>query len=251
MTTALEVRNLISQKLEAFERLQPEFEVCFQLVVEVHGQKRFTAFSIEEIVHYLHALWICELKGCLLSVPRTVKEYQGRLCLELLRKWQVEEDTVEVVDFLHRKLDMLPLVDITRQIREARHTHHNDGLAQRLVHGRLIMLNRGINLMHALDAIFGLPEEQLLREVRAACEQYGHLPAQITAQLEEMNAPIYSYLPHPGLAQRNMEVMNKLGINVMLKPADLPGLRSWKVLPPKEPLGPFAEFAVPAYRDMT
>jgi hypothetical protein len=251
MMIASEVHNLVNQKLEAFERLRPEFEVSFQFVEEVHGQKRFTVFPVGEIVRYLHALWICELKGLLLSVPRTVKEYQGRLCVELLRKWQVEEGTVEVVDFLHHKLDMLPLVDITRQIREAQHTHHNDGLARRLLHGRLIMLNRGMNLMQALDAIFTLPDEELLQQVQTACERHGHLPSQITTQLEEMNAPIYSYLPHPGLAQRNMEVMNKLGINIALKPADLPGQRSWKVLPPTEPLHPFAEFVVPAYRDMT
>src|SRR5690348_6058574 len=161
MMTVSEVHNLANQKLEAFERLRPEFEVSFQFVEEVHGQKRFMAFPVGEIVHYLHALWICELKGLLLSVPRTVKEYQGRLCLELLRKWQVEEGTVEVVDFLHHKLDMLPLVEITRQIREAKHTHRNDGLAQRLTHGRLVMLNRGMNLTQALDAIFTLSEEEL------------------------------------------------------------------------------------------
>jgi hypothetical protein len=251
MATALEVRYLIDQKLEIFERLQAEFEACFQFVAEVHGQKRFAALTVDEIVRYLHSLWICELKGRLLSVSKTVKEYQGRLCLELLRNWQVEEDTVEVVAFLHHKLDMLPLVDITRQIREAQHVHSNDGLVQRLTHGRLILLNRGMNLMQILDAIFSMPENELLEQVRIACEQMGHLPAQIATQLEEMDAPIYSYLPHPVLAKRNMEIMNKLGVSVTLKLVDLPGQRSWRILSPTEPLPPFAEYIVTAYREMT
>jgi hypothetical protein len=56
------------QKLEAFERLQAEFEASFHFVQEVHGQRRFSAFPVMETVHYLHALWVCECKDRLLSV---------------------------------------------------------------------------------------------------------------------------------------------------------------------------------------
>ncbi len=36
------------QKLEAFERLQSEFEASFHFVQEVHGQRRFSAFPVME-----------------------------------------------------------------------------------------------------------------------------------------------------------------------------------------------------------
>jgi len=42
-------------------------------------------------------LWICECKTSLLSVSKTVKEYEGAVCLQLLRRWQEEEDTADVV----------------------------------------------------------------------------------------------------------------------------------------------------------
>lgn len=105
--------------------------------------------------------------------------------------------------------------------------------------------------MQALDAIFALPEEALLRNVREACAQYGHLPEQVALQLEEMQSPLYSFVPHQLLAQRNMQVMNRLGINVIQKPADLPGERSWKVARSIEPLQPFAEHVVHGYHELT
>ncbi len=250
MTIAPAIPQLVQQKLEAFEHIQSEFEECFAFVQSVHGQKRFPAFPVSSTVHYLHALWICECKGRLLSVAKTVKEYEGRYCLELLRQWQEQEDTASVVAFLHRKLDMLPLADITRQVHEARRLHVNDGMAHRLEHGRLILLNRGINLMQALQAIFELPEEDLFREVSIACEQYGHRPVQIERQLQQMDSPLYEFAPHQVLAQRNMVVMNKLGINVALRPADLPGVRSWRVVAPIEPLSPFAEHVVVGYQEL-
>ncbi len=252
MTTKSQQQNvspLVQLKMDAFERLQPEFEASFQFVQDVHGQKRFPLFSVSDTVRYLHALWICECRGRLLSVPKTVKEYEGRRCLELLRLWQ-QGDTASVVDFLQHKLDMLPLAQITRQYSEAHYLQRNGGLAPRLAHGRLIMLNRGFNLMQALDAIFILSEDALSGEVCAACERYGHLPEQIEMQLEEMDAPLYSYVPNQLLAQRNMMVMNMLGINVTLRPADLPGQRSWRVLPPTEPLGPYAEHVVEGYQEL-
>ena len=252
MTTKPQQQNippLVQLKIDAFERLQAEFEASFQFVQDVHGQRRFPSFPVSDSVRYLHALWICECKGRLLSVPKTVKDYEGRRCLELLRLWQ-QGDTASVVDFLQHKLDMLPLGQITQQYSEAYHLQQDDGLAQRLAHGRRILLNRGFNLMQALDAIFMLSEDALSGEVSAACERYGHLPEQIERQLEEMNSALYSYVPNQVLAQRNMMVMNALGINVTLRPSDLPGLRSWRVLPPTEPLSPYAEHVVEGYQEL-
>jgi len=245
-----EMHRIVEQKLAAFDRLQPEFEASFQYIENVHGQKRFSAFSVVDIVYYLHALWIGECKTSILSVARTVKEYEGRLCLDLLREWQQEGDTGSVVAFLQRKLDMLPLADITRQIHEANHAQTKDGLAQRLLHGRSIMLNRGINLMTMLDTLFALSEEELVAAIRYACEQYGHLPEQIAQQLAAMETPLYSFIPHQSLARSNMIVMNKLGVDGALKRSELPGQRSWRVLEPKEPLSPFAEHVVPGYQEL-
>lgn len=251
MTTMVRVPQLVQQKLDAFTSLEPEFKDCFQFVQDVHGQKRFSAFPVAYTVRYLHALWVCECKTSLLSVSKTVKEYDGRSCLQLLRGWQEEEDTAEVIAFLHRKLDMLPLADITRQIHDASRVEANDRLARRLMHGRTILLNRGMNLMQVLDALFALPEDALFRSVHEACTQYGHLPEQIVVQLGEMQSPLFSFVPHQLLAQRNMQVMNMLGMNVVQKPADLPDGRRWKVVKSIEPLPPFAEHVVQGYQELT
>jgi hypothetical protein len=251
ITTTPAIPALVQQKLEAFERLQPEFEACFQFVQDVHGQQRFASFPVAFTVRYLHSLWICEHKSRLLSVFQTIKEYEGKTCLELLRHWQGDENTADVVAFLQRKLDMLPFADLTRQVQAARYARTDDGLASRLMHGRAVLLNRGVNLMMALDALFALPQEELLQQVRTACEQYGHTPDQIARQLQEEDSPLYSYVPHQMLAQRNMRVMNALGVNVLRKPADLPGQRTWRVVPSTEPLSPFAEQVVSGYIELT
>lgn len=251
-------QELINQKLAAFEQLQPEFEECFRYVQNVHGQKRFSTFSVADAVRYLHALWICERKDRLLSIYKNIERYEGRRCLELLRSWQAVGNNAGVVAFLQRKLDMMPFADITRQVYMAEQQGGDFGLARRLRHGRLILLNRGMNLLHALDAIFALPEEQLVKEVQVACERYGHTPAQIDQQLADMDSPIYSYVPHQALANRNMLVMNKLGADVMSKPMDQPGQRSWRVLEPAEPVvdpaepvKPFAEHIIFRYQELT
>ena len=250
MAKNAEIQTIVEQKLAAFDRIQSEFEACFQFIEDVHGQKRFSTFSIADIMYYLHALWMGECKTSLLSVSKRAKEYEGRLCLNLLQKWQQEKDTGSVVEFLQHKLDMLPLVDITRQIHNASRAHAQDSLVERLLHGRVIMLNRGINLMTMLDMLFALSEEELAQAIHKACEQYGHLPEQITRQLAEMDTPLYSFVPHQSLAQRNMVVMNNLGVNVIQKPADLPGQRSWRVMEQTEPLAPFAEQVVPGYQEL-
>ncbi len=240
------VPELVNQKLETFERLQYQFDTSFHFVQNVHGQQRFTTFPVAYSVRYLHALWICECKDRLLSIYKNIIRYEGSYCLELLRRWQ-DGDTASVVDFLIRKMDMLPFADITRQIHEARYELQNDGLAQRLEHGRLVLLNRGMNLMQALDAIFTMPEDILVKEVQAVGAQYGHSPSQVEKQLAEMETPLYAYVPHQLLARRNMAMMMKLGVKVLIKPADQPGERSQRVRKPIELPGPFAEHVLDGY----
>lgn len=250
MKETVMAEGLIKQKLAAFERLQAEFEECFRFVQDVHGQRRFPTFSVADSVHYLHALWVCECKDRLLSIFKNISRYEGRRCLELLLSWQ-EGDTANVVGFLYSKLDMLPVADITRQLHQALYHDNDKNLARRLKHGRLVLLNRGMNLMHALDAIFAVEDDLLVKEVQIACMQYGHHPSQIEEQIAEMDTPLYSYVPHRSLAQRNMMLMNKLGVDILSRPTDLPGQRSWRVLEPAEPMSPFAEHVIEGYQDMT
>ncbi len=241
--------QLAQQKLAVFERLQPAFEASFRFVQEVHGQRRFSSFPVAETVRYLHALWICECKDRLLSMYKNIVRYEGQQCLTLLRRWQAGE-TADVVGFLHRKLDGLPFAELTRQLQGARTAHADDGLIRRLVHGRLVLLNRAMNLMQALDAIFALSDDDLREEVRAACGWYGHRPDQIEQQLAEMEGPLYCYVPHPLLAQRTMVVMNILGKQIMTLPTDRPGERSWKVAVPTQAPGPFAEQVIAGYLEL-
>ena len=243
------VPELVAQKLEAFESIQAEFEKCFRFVQEVHGQRRFSSFPIGEIVYYLHALWLCECKDRLLSIDRTIQRYEGRRCLELLRIWQ-EGRNAPVVGFLFHKLDLLSFADITAQIEEARHQRGEEELARRLEYGRLAVLNRGMNLMHALEAIFSLGESDLLNEVRPACAQYGHTPEQIEGQLAALKTPLYAYRPHQLLAQRNIMVMNKLNVEVLAQASDLPGERVWSVRQSDEPRAPFAHQVIAGYFPM-
>ncbi len=250
MTTTQPMQELVKQKLKAFEQLQVEFETCFPFVQDVHGLKRFSAFPVADSVRYLHALWVCECKDRLLSIYKNIPRYEGRQCLELLQSWQ-QGEIADVVAFLNQKLDMLPFADLTRRIHEAQQQGQEDGLAQRLIHGRHILLNRGMNLMQALDVIFALPEDELVRQVQAACAQYGHRPEQIEQQLVDMDGPLYTYMPHQSLAQRNMVVMNKMGVNVTSKPADRPGHRSWRVLEPTVPTGPYAQQIIEGYLELT
>lgn len=246
MAVTAQVPELVQQKLAAFGSIQAEFEQCFHFQQEVHGQKRFSSFPVGKIVYYLHALWLCERKDRLLSVYKNIGRYDGKRCLELLRDWQ-DGQNAPVVAFLTQKLDMLSFADITAQIEEARRQRANEALARRLEHGRLVLLNRGMNLVHALEAIFSLSEEALLAEVRPACEQYGHTPAQIEEQMADLESPLYTYRLHQLLARRNMTVMNKLDVDVLVQNADLPGERSWRVRPSTEPLAPFADHVIDGY----
>lgn len=237
-----ELPPLVKEKLAAFEVLRPEFESCFTYVQAMHGQNRLPAVPVASTVLYLHALWICDRKDHLLSIPRTTGRYEGTRCLELLRGWQ-EGDTASVVTFLQMKLNMTDFGGLTRQRQEA----IGEGdipVAERLAHGRAILLNRGFNLHIALDAIFALRDDELIRQVRAACERYKHEVERIPAQLAERTDPIYAYTPHPQLARRNMRAMNALGMRVTDNPADLPGRRTAIVQAPTLPDAPYAEVVI-------
>jgi hypothetical protein len=250
MASTFAAEKLAKQKLEAFEQLQSEFEASFHFVQQLHGQRRLSTFPVVESVHYLHALWICECKDRLLSIYKNIERYEGRYCLNLLQRWQ-EGDSTDVIAFLHAKLDGFPFVELTQQIMDAKTTRSaDDGFVRRLIHGRQTLLNRSMNLMHALDAIFILPEDVLEFEVRDACAIYGHTHSQVEQQLAELLEPIYSYVPHKLLAQRNMLVMNKLGIDVMTLPTDRPGERSWKVEVPTEPMSSFAMQTIDGYLEL-
>ncbi len=159
------IQQLIQQKLAAFEQLEPDFVDSFRFTQDVHGQKRFPTFSVADSILYLHALWICECKDRLLGIYKNIQRYEGQRCLELLLQWQ-EGNTADVVEFLQQKLDMLPFADLTRQLHMTQQAGGDFGLARRLRHGRLTLLNRGMNLMHGLDAMFALPEEQIIQEVQ-------------------------------------------------------------------------------------
>lgn len=250
MASVVDIPPIVQEKLEAFELLRPEFEQCFHFVQDVHGQRRLATFPVTDVVYYLHARWVCECKGLLLSVPKTVKEDEGRVCLQLLRDWQ-QGDSASVVDYLHNRLDMLPVTQITRQIHAAQQLQQDDSLAQRLIHGRQVMLNRGFNLMLALDALFALSEQELLYAVDTACTQFKHRPEQIAQQLKEMDSSLYAYIPHQVLAQCNMMVMNKLGLHVEAQWADQPGHRSWRVEEPTVPSGPYAQQVIGNYQELT
>ncbi len=230
---------IVTEKLAAFERLLPEFETSFHFVQEMHGQKRFQQLAVADIARYLHALWVCECKDRLLSVPRTVHRYEGQHALELLEGWQ-QGEVAQVVAFLQARLDLMPFADITAQWQAAVQAG-DEPRATRLQHGRLNLLNRGFNLHAALDAIFALSLPELLEQARAAGEQLGHAPARIGQQIAEMATAPYLYYPHPDLARRNMLVMNALGVRVTDNRADQPGNRTWKVEDTSLPATPYAQ----------
>jgi hypothetical protein len=202
---------LIEEKLATFASIESLFEASFQFVQEVQGQRRFTAFPIAYTVGYLHALCVCDRKDHLLSVPRVGSRYEGERCLELLRDWQAGHST-GVVAFLQRKLDALPYVEVTRQLEAARRGSELGAVGLLLERGRLVLLRRGINLHLALEPIFTLREHDVIQQVRAACAYYGHTPEQIEEQLRELRGPAYAFVRHPALAQRNMVLMDRVGV---------------------------------------
>ncbi|GCE16891.1 hypothetical protein [Dictyobacter kobayashii] len=251
MAARTDLPDLVVQKLAAFDQLQPEFERCFLFVEHIQGRQRFNSLSVADVVRYLHALWVSECKTSLLSISRTVKEYDGLFCLNLLQRWQEDEDVAAVVSFLYRKLDMLPIADITRQIQEAHRAGTRAEQIQRLVYGRQVMLTRQSNLIQMLDALFSLSPEELSHQVQQACASYGHLPAQIEQQRAAMQGPLYAFAPHQVLAERNMLVMNTLARQTVDRPANPSAQRTSPVQQSETYPQPLAETVIPNYQDMT
>jgi hypothetical protein len=230
---------IIADKQIAFERLSRDFQASFAYVQNVQGQRWFPSFSVASTVHYLHALWICECKDLLLSVPRTTSRYDGRRALELLRSWQ-EGETADVVAFLEYKLVLSSFADITNRMQAAVRSGDRMWL-RRLAHGRLVLLNRAWNRERALADIFALAPEVLSQQVSAACAHYGHTVQQIEAQLAYLQTPLYASVRHPALAKQNMVLMNALGVRVANNSADRPGLRTSRVQAPTLSHQPYAE----------
>jgi hypothetical protein len=243
------VRAALShRKLEAFARIEADFVASFVFVQEVRGQRRFDEFPVAESARFLHALYICDAKDRLLSVPAMGDRYEGRRCLELLREWQAGR-SADVVAFIHRHLDDQPFAELTRQIERA--TRAGDtARAQRLTSGRAVLLNRNFNLSVALDALFALAPERLRAETRAACKRLGHTPTAIERQLADLDSELYTYAPSPELARRNLLVMNRLVPHVMGARGDHPGERTDRVLPPASPSPSYAEERIPGERTL-
>lgn len=241
---------IIEQKLVAFDALADEFIACFSLVEAMHGQARFDGLTVEDAVNYLYACYICKCKDRLLSVPKTIRRYRGEEALALLGSWQAG-DTTGVVAFLTERLDSQPFGQITQQLTEAEQQEVPTGVVERLEFGRHLMLNRAFNLLHLLDAIFALTNGVLLREVRSACAALGYHPEQVARALDAFDQPLYSFIRHPALMQRSMTVMNAVGLGTLHRPSELPGLRMWSQNVATEPPGPFAEFPIPAYCELT
>ncbi len=242
------VSDLARRKLEAFARIEKEFITSFIFVQDVHGQRRFTTFPVADTVRYLHALYMCERKDRLLSVPHTARRYEGERCLELLRDWQ-EGRSAGVIGFIHERLDDQPFGELSQQIEEAASAGDTPDV-RRLLSGRVVLLNRLFTLAYALDAIFALEPQRLRAEARAACKRLGHTPDQIGSQLADLRSDLCRYAPHPALARRNMVVMNGIGLRMTNVRGDRPGERTDRVRPSALPVAPYAEAPIPGARTL-
>jgi hypothetical protein len=241
---------LVAEKLAAFDRIEPAFETSFAFVQQVQGARRFASFPVGHTVTYLHALYICDCKDRLLSVPRLADRYDGRRSLEAMLSLGRGE-AADTVGLLLRKLDTLPFGEITRQLEAARRDPAQAALAERLAHGRLVLLDRAMNLHRALDALFAASAAELTEQAGTACARYGCTPDEIARRLAALDSPPYAYLPHPALARRNMLVMDRVGIRASAGAPDRPGERTWRVAAPTVPPGPYAEEAIAGYVALT
>lgn len=244
---------LIAEKLAAYERIAGDVEAAFRYIEDMHGQRRFTHIPIDETVRYLHALWVCDRKDMLLSVPTfsgrrkrgsggRYERFEGQHALELLCDWQ-QGEMADVIAFLELKLGQSSFADITRNIGDAAR-RGDRALVRRLMHGRKTLLNRTHNLTRALSILFNTPPDTLHQTVIAACARYGHTIDACQDQLAEIVTPLYSFVPHPALARRNMRLMNALGIKVTDNNTDRPGRRTRIVQRPKMPNQSYADHVV-------
>jgi hypothetical protein len=244
MREAVAVPEIVARKLEALDALEPEFAASFRYVQEVQGLTRLDPFPIASTVRYLRALVVCEAKDRLLSVPHVVNRYDGLTCLDLLERWQ-RGASAPVVAFLHRRLDALPFADLTRQIEAARQDAADGAVLAHLEQGRQVLLNRGFNLLRALEPIFTLPPDAMTRQVQAACAEAGDTPERLAQRRAALDGPLYAYLRHPALAQRNMHLMDRVGVAV---------LRDDPRPPAAAPAGvarPYAEYVITGYVALT
>lgn len=250
MAATRPVPALIEEKLAAFSSIESAFEASFQFVQEVQGQRRFTAFPIAYTVGYLHALCVCDRKDRLLSIPRMGDRYEGERCLNLLRNWQSGR-SAELVDFLQRKLNGLPYAEVSRQLETARMGSELSAVALHLERGRLVLLHRGINLHLALEPIFTLRDHEVIQQVREACAHYGHTPEQIDEQLRELQGPVYTFVRHPALAQRNMVLMDRVGVRTASGVGVVSNREGEPVYSPPTAEGAFAEHMIEGYVVLT
>jgi hypothetical protein len=245
MREAAAVPEIVARKLEALEALEPKFAASFRYVQEVQGLVRLDPFPIAATVGYLLALAVCDAKDRLLSVPRTIARYDGPTCLELLAAWQQSGASALVVAFLHRRLDALPFADLTRQIEAARRNATDATLLAHLEHGRAILLNRGYNLLRALEPIFALAPDEVAYLVRDACTEHYATPARLAQRRAALDDPLYAYLRHPALAQRNMQLMDRVGV------ATVPGAHHPPLAAPETVARPYAEHVISGYVSLT
>ena len=245
MREAVAVPEIVARKLEALDALEPEFAASFRYVQEVQGLARLEPLPIAAMVRYLLALVVCDAKDRLLSVPRTIARYDGPTCLELLAVWQQSGQSAPVVGFLHRRLDALPFADLTRQIEAARRDGTDATLLAHLEHGRMILLNRGYNLLRALEPIFALAPDELARQVRAACAEQDATPARLAQRRAALDDPLYGYLRHPALAYRNMQLMDHVGVETVPDAPHTPD--AW----PDVVAQPYAEHRISGYVSLT
>jgi hypothetical protein len=242
--------DVVAHKLAALDQIEASFEASFHFAQEVQGLRRFATLPISSTVQYLEALVVCDVKDRLLSVPHAVERYEGRTCLALLQRWQTGA-SADVVAFLQRKLDALPLAGITRQIEAARADTRAAALTARLEHGRLVLLNRGFNLLAALQPLCTLPTEEVAAQARAACEHSGYTPAQIAEYLRALDGPLYAPLRHPALSQRNMLLMDRVGVHTMTESTASPQVHDRPVAPLPGVTQPYAERVIPGYVTLT
>ncbi|HEY7983731.1 MAG TPA: hypothetical protein VID73_06160 [Ktedonobacterales bacterium] len=245
MRAVVAVPEIVAHKLAALDALEPEFAAAFRYVQEVQGLARLDPLPIAGTVRYLRALAVCDAKDRLLSVPRVIARYDGATCLELLGVWQEDGASAAVVALLHRRLDALPFADLTRQIEQARQGADDGAALARLEHGRRVLLNRGFNLLRALEPIFALAPDELTRQVRAACEDAGDTPERLAQRRAALDGPLYAALRHPALARRNMHLMDRVGV------AALPEAHHPPLETPTLVARPFAECVITGYVSLT
>lgn len=244
------IPDIVMEKLLAFDRLEARFTAGFQYVQQVQGERRFERMPIEATVRYLHALWVCECKDRLLTVPRTIERYEGVHVLRLLDGWQ-RGDAAAVVLYLQLKLGNPPFAGVARQWQEAQSAGPSSPRAQRLAHGWRNIVNRAANLNAMLDAILGIPLTDSVEQARVACDALELTPAGIAARLAALETPLYAPFAHPVLARKNMVVMNAQGVLVTSALADRPGERTSAVRERTMPAGPYAEEVIVGEVEMT